>query len=707
MPAAIESSSFFRRYGWVLLLILLGTPVTLLLAGLVFFLFHQDALLDFDRKISEISNNTLLFDLHGKRFQSLRGLESRIVIPRSSISRDLQMSVLAAEDSRFFQHRGIDAFRLIKSVWNNLISGSFQEGASTITQQLVRLTLLSQEKTLIRKFREMAISLWLEFHLGKEQIFEYYLNSIYLGHGNYGVERASRSFFRVSAVSLNLAQSAFIAALIKKPEYYLRHSGRNSGEGIYFSRDELKDLFSRQRLILNRLLTLGWIGTNEHLKALDQDLWVSYAGTSGGAGSYFAQHVISLLKKKHGINQVYGRGWRVWTTFRPELQQRLETMIEEEFLTSAPLERQIAVVAMDPNTGEVWSLSGGKDYQSSSYNRATQAQRQPGSAIKPLLYATALERSFRPNSVFADKMLLYEWEDRDGTTENYAPMNADGLYGKERLLRSRLGENYRSDRMTLGKAFELSINTIAVQLLESLGIEAFTGKTKKLRLSLRKEAGLCLALGCSETDLLSLTASYTPFFNQGRFRVPVFIKRIESASGRLIYQFQAEDGPQIFPAKTMYQIQDFLIRTVRDGTGQRASWKEDNLTLFGKTGTSSNARDAWFVGAVPEMLTGIWIGHDDNKPMPGEQGGKTPAAIWRAFSREALNILPDRKMLPLPEALRAATCRVSGKLAVDKCPDVARYPYFDGEVPDELCDVHKGMFQVQLRSSLDGPGNLR
>ncbi|MGB0226611.1 MAG: transglycosylase domain-containing protein [bacterium] len=688
MPEASKSFTAQRRYSGFLLLILLGTPVLLLLAGSIFFYSHRDALLDFENKIGSISNNSLLYDYRGRPFRSLKGLESREILSLSDFSRELQLSVLAAEDSRFFQHRGVDLLRIFGAIWANLQSRSVRQGASTITQQLVKVTLLEPEQTLRRKVKEMAISIWLELYLGKEKILEHYLNSIYLGHGHYGMERASQAYFQKNVNDLTLAQAAFLAALIKKPEHYLRISELKTGRK-YFSLEELKDVNQRQQSILRRMLELEWIDDQTFQRASDEKLNVLVPNPETGSGNYFVQHVINLLRTEHGLGQVYGGGWRIWTTFHPELQQLLEEVIQQNFAEDAPPGRQVAAVAMDPNSGEVLALSGGRNFKTSSFNRATQARRQPGSALKPLLYATALEQSFRPNSSFEDSVLIYDWED-EGVEQIYAPKNYDGLYGEERILRNHLGGTYRSDQMTLGKALELSINTIAVQLLDSIGIGSFVEKSRALDLEMKEESGLCLALGCSESSLLKLTSAYTVFLNQGRYLSPVFIKRIEDSSGRLIYRFPENEPKEIFSQQTMLQMQDLLKSVIQNGTGRNANWPTDNQSLLGKTGTSSSSRDAWFVGAYPALLSGFWIGHDENLPMPDEQGGGTPARLWSRFSEKASSLLPYREMLSLPEPIRVPTCRVTGLLATENCPDVSDYPYFDDQVPIHLCDQHPG-----------------
>ncbi len=690
-----------KRFGGLLLLTLLGATAALLLFTVLSFPdWRRETVHDFERAISRIPNNTILYDLDGDPFQNLKGLENREVIPLAQISRVLQLSVLAAEDSRFFQHRGIDAFRLAMAVWTNLISGSFRHGASTITQQLVKLTLFSSRKTLTRKLREMATAIALEMSVPKEKILEYYLNSIYLGHGIYGVEQASIRFFAKSSSSLSLAQSALLAALIKKPEHYLKLPESMVSQNRYFSTEQLSDVLERKSYVLDQMLELNWISADQHRLAMEEELRVKIPASAHGTGAYFVQHVISLLKKKHRLELVRGGGWRVWTTFHPRLQNLVESTLGEYYSQRPATRRQTALVSIDPATGHVLALAGGRNFRQSQFNRATQAKRQPGSSIKPFLYATALEESFSPNAIFEDKVLLYEWEDEEGELELYSPQNADGLYGAERSMRNHRGENYRTHQLTLGKALEGSINTIAVQLLEEIGIGAFAEKAEELGIPLRKEAGLCLALGCSGIDLMSLTAAYTAFLNQGHYKPPVFILRIETASGEVIYEHRDIPETNVFHPNTVAQMVDLLSRVVGNGTGRNAYWHADNTTIIGKTGTSSDSRDTWFVGALPALLTGIWIGRDDNSPMPGEQGGGDPARLWRRYMRQALGQLPNRGDPPQPASLRVATCQVSGKMATDQCPDVAVYPYFEDQAPTDPCDLHPGGLYPENETSL-------
>ena len=276
----------------------------MVVGGTVFWMTYQEAVLDFEQAVEGLSSNTILYDRAGLPFNTLNGIESRLIIPQEQIGRNLKISVLASEDARFFQHRGVDAFRLISAFWTNLRSGSYKEGASTITQQLVKLTLLSPEKTLFRKFREIAISISLEMKFSKQKILEYYLNTVYLGHGNFGVEQASLTYFNKHAENLTLAQASFLAALLKKPEAYLRLAHSLAANTEYFSSMQLEEAVNRQHAILQKLKKLNWITSEEYRTAFQAPMRVRLPNQHRGFGRYFTQHVIKLLKKNFNISNI-------------------------------------------------------------------------------------------------------------------------------------------------------------------------------------------------------------------------------------------------------------------------------------------------------------------------------------------------------------------------------------------------------------------
>ena len=680
-----------RRLGWTLILGSLGIPILLMLGlGIAFLMTYQEVILDFRRAIGGIESNTILYDRHGQLFHSFHRAEKRLVVPLQQISRPLQLSVLAAEDSRFFQHRGVDTRRILSALWTDLVEGGWRQGASTITQQLVKLTLLTPEKTLTRKFREAGIAISLELKFSKAQLLEHYLNTIYFGHGNYGIEQAARTYFDRNASELGLAEASLLASLIKKPEVYLRIPDSLSAEAIHFPPEALRELLSRRRRVLAHLQELGWVTPEAVQQALSTPVRMRLPKRSGELGAYFAQHVVRLLRKQHEIAEIFGEGFRVYTTLDPEAQRVAESVIYQEFFEKAQRSEQVAFVSLEPHTGYVRALVGGKNYWHSQFDRAVMANRQPGSAFKPLLYAAALERSFAPHTSYLDQPVFFEGETSEGELTVYAPRNADDLYGGERTLTNEYGEPYYEDYITLAKAFERSVNTVAVQVLHDLGINQVTRQAQKHGIAVRGEMGLCIALGCSGVSLLALTAAYTPFVNAGRYAEPVFITRIEDTSGRVLYEHQPTEPQTVLSEWTAFRIRWMLENVVKYGTGRRVGWENPDRLIGGKTGTNTEARDAWFVGFTPELVAGVWMGTDDNQPMPGESGGRTPALLWHRFMRGVLDTLPKRELPPPPQHTMRPTCTVSGQLATRNCPDTLPYPYLPGESSLEFCNLHPG-----------------
>jgi len=680
-----------RRLFWLLIVGSLSFFLTGIVSfAIAFGIWYPDMVLNFEHAIRHIPQNTFIYDRHDKPFHILKGSENRLTVPQKDVSRYLKLSVLAAEDSRFFQHRGIDIFRLLHAVWINLKSGSYRQGASTITQQLVKITLLTPERTLTRKFREMFIALALELKYSKSKLLEHYLNSIYLGHGNYGVEQASISYFKKHAHELTLPESTFLAGIIKKPETYLRLPEKRRRVAQYYPNANLTSAFKRQHQILRQLRSLKWITAQEYATAIQKKIRIHLPHRSDRPGAYFIQHVISLLKKKHQIKNISSGGYKIYTTIDPKLQRLADQGIQEAFLEPERRFDQAALISIEPHTGYVRALTGGKNFVQSQFNRATQAKRQPGSAFKPFVFATALEKGFAPNSSFLDEPLSFEWQNEDGSIAIYSPRNMDRLYGAERPQINHRHEVYYEDQITLGKAFERSINSIALQLLYSVGIDEVVKNVRKLGMSIPSQVGLCLALGCVETRLLNLTAAYTPFMNQGRYSPPVFISKIENSRGQVIYQHQPRKDPPIFSEWTVHQMNQMFRGVVLRGTGQKANWSGNRRFIGGKTGTTTDYRDAWFIGFSPELVTGIWVGNDDNTSMPGETGSKSPIEIWRRFMKQALSNIPMRGLSPSPSYLKFPTCTVSGDLATRNCPDIVEYHYPTNKPPYHHCSLHPG-----------------
>lgn len=681
---------------------LLILPLLSIVIGVSSFtLWYPSIIEDFEHSLSQLQTNTVIYDRHGKPYTIIDGVEDRQVIDRKHVHRYMQLSVIAMEDARFFQHRGLDIFRIFGALFANIRESGYVQGASTITQQLVKLMLLSPEKTLSRKLKEAVMALALEFRYSKLQILEHYLNTIYLGHGNYGAQQAAMSYFDKSASDLTLSQSAFLAGILNRPETYLRLP-RNfkRSEHLYFPQQYLKKALDRQKRVLQRLHQHQWIKKAEYLKALQEPLQVRIPSPISIKAPYFVQHIRMLLKQKHHLPQISSRGYKIYTTLDKGLQAKAEQEVQKAYRSPHRQFNQAAMVALEPHTGQVRALVGGTNFSNSQFNRVTQAKRQPGSAFKTILYATALEDGFTVNSPFMDEPLSFEWEEQDGNYSVYEPRNFDRLFGAEREQVGSEGEVYYEDSVTLLKAFAQSLNTVAVQLLSELGIAKLATTANALNLPLRDDMGLCLALGCSEVRLLNLTAAYTPFMNRGRLAPPVFILRIEDSQGREIYQHQPISAPPVFSEWTIHQMDQMLQETIQHGTGKQANWRGNRHSIGGKTGTTTDFRDAWFIGYAPELVTGVWVGNDDNTSMRNETGGHTPAQIWSRFMKFALEHLPDRQPFPAPAYRSFPTCRVSGGLATYACPDVSMVHYIADHPPYETCPFHPGVLLPEADTEL-------
>jgi len=666
-----------------------GGGLLFLLLGLWtgFLLWSPQVMTQFQRALASAGENTLILDRNGQPVAGVSGLENRSTIPIEQMSSSLVRAVVATEDQRFFDHKGMDPWRLAGAAWADLTSMEAAQGGSTITQQLVKLTLLSPEKTLRRKVKEVFMAMALERQLEKKSILEHYLNQIYLGNGTYGVEKAAQGYFHKPAQQLTLGESAFLAALIRMPEGYFAGVVLEGNPSRYLFPPDHPLMVRRQR-VLERLLQLKWITQAAFQEANATPLAPYKPVSELSRAPYFVSHV---LKEMHDILQgghISGKGFRIYTT----LDARQQVWAEEALSQAARLKDkpQAALVAMDPVTGHVRALVGGVDFSVSQFNRATQATRQPGSAVKPLLYAAALEHGFQPNSVFSDEPVVYQWgQTPNNPGETYEPHNYNGLYGVVREAPGRpLPVLPLSKDMTLGQALAVSSNVVAIQVLDRIGMNSFSAMGRKMGVEIDSRKGLCVALGCSETTPLALTASYAPFANGGLRQRPVFILKVTSMDGELLYEYQPPPPLPVISPWTAFQMNRLLAGVVERGTATRANLGRPQ---GGKTGTNDGPRDTWFIGFTPELLTGVWMGQDDNRVMKGEVGGTTTASMWKAFMEKALAAEPTRGFpVPPDEYDMVSTCLISGDRAGPHCPAKADFPYRTGDDPEAECRLHQG-----------------
>jgi 1A family penicillin-binding protein len=632
---------------------------------LLFLSYRSDVVREFERIQVFQSNNSIFLDIRKQPFHIIRGEEDRKYVELDNISRNLQLAVVAVEDARYFQHFGFDPIRIVSAALRLLKKNSSLQGASTITQQLVKLTLLTPEITFKRKFKELIIAFILETRYSKSEILEFYLNKVYLGHGNYGVENAALNFFHKPAFELSLAESAFIAGLIKKPEGYSPFV-------------DLKKARGRQILVLKRLRKLDWISTTEYNSAVNEQILIRrQKGGDYKIAPHFTNHILLKLKKKYGHKMIYGGGLRIFTTLDRRYQDVMEKIKDQQILKPNSF-KELAGVSIDPKTGYVKAMIGGVDFFRSEFNRVTQAKRQPGSAFKPILYAAALKKGVRPNDTFVDEPTQYTRQ-VDDEMETYEPGNYSG---------NHVGQ------ITMAYALKVSNNVVSVQILNQIGIPSLVQTAKQFGIDLDGKRGLCLALGCDELTLLDLTAAYTTFANKGYRNEPVFILKVTDREGNLLETHEPLEASQVLSIDNSFQMSFMLQDVVNSGTGRNAKISQ---VSGGKTGTSDDNRDAWYIGFTPNLVTGFWIGNDDNLPMEGEVGGRTPALLWREYM-QTIPTPENQKSFAINEEFEEyLICNHSGMLATSSCPSTSWYTLNKNTAPVEHCHLHnEQLLEIQI-----------
>jgi penicillin-binding protein 1A len=521
------------------------------------------------------------------------------------MSRYLPEAVIATEDRRFFSHFGIDPIGLVRAAVADFRAGHVVQGGSTITQQLAKNLFLTPERSLGRKIRETLLALWLEHKFTKDQILEIYLNRVYLGAGTYGVDAAAHRYFGKPAQQLNLFESAVIAGLLKAPTRFSPARDRDKAA-------------ARAAQVLDNMVEAGFIKTADAAAAQKQGAASAALGQARPGSRYFADWVADQIGDFAGTGD---RDLIVRTTLDPKMQAAAETAIADVLSRFGAKDAvsEGAVVALSPD-GAVRAMVGGHDYGQSQFNRATQAQRQPGSAFKPFVYLAGLEAGLRPQDRFVDAPV------RVG---NWQPRNYTGRY---------LGE------MSLADALAQSVNTVAVQVAQRAGIDNVIAAANRLGVASDLANDASLALGTNEVNLLELTSAYAPFANGGNGVLAYGIVEIRDTAGKLVYRRSGSGpGPVVAP-ELVGLMNDMLAGVIARGTGRSAALPRP---AAGKTGTTQEYRDAWFIGYTADLVAGVWLGNDDNTPMDKVTGGSLPAFAWRNFMLAATRDLPIR---PLPSA---------------------------------------------------------
>ncbi|MEO6212211.1 MAG: PBP1A family penicillin-binding protein, partial [Vicinamibacterales bacterium] len=607
------------------------------------------------RAMGDMAQSTRILDANDKPIFTIFK-EQRIEVPLDRMSPKLIKAVVSVEDQRFFEHSGVDAIRVAAAVIRNFQEGRRAEGGSTITQQLARQSFLSRDKTYRRKLKEVILAAHIESVYDKKEILELYLNKVYFGDGLYGVEAASRGYFAKSAADLNVEEAALLAGLIQSPSSYAPTVNMDRA-------------VARRNVVLQAMVSSGALAA----PAADQAKRAPVKLTNGleiheTFGLYFKEQVRRELVDRFGWQRVYQGGLRVYTTIDPDRQQSAETLLEKGLLDiekrpgfkhdkrgrtpvtegRAPGYLQGALVSMDPSNGYVRALVGGRDFGESRFNRATQAKRQSGSAFKPFVFAAALEAGYSPASVL--------------TRLNDPIQTFQGAWVPE-------DEHSTASSMTLRQALKTSSNRAAVKLLTSVGIPAAVASAEKLNVGTPPSVP-SLALGASDVTLISLTAAYGAFASEGIVRQPVLIRRVEDSDGAVLYKDE-QKSQRAVSESTAFMMSSMLADVINHGTGYRARQAGFTIPAAGKTGTTNDYVDAWFVGFTPRIVTGVWIGFDQPQTIIANgYGGELAVPIWAGFMKAATRGHEPTWFSPPADVTAVNVCRISGKLPNDGCSSV-------------------------------------
>ena len=543
----------------------------------------------------------------------IAGIDGSILITRGEMAgtnialkdlpAHLPKAFIAVEDRRFYSHMGVDPMGIVRAAAANVMHRGVSQGGSTLTQQLAKNIFLTQERTMMRKLQEVELALWLEHKYSKTEILELYLNRVYFGSGAYGVEAASQKYFGKPARSVTLAEAALLAGLVKSPS---RLAPNRNPEGAE----------RRAQTVLGAMADAGFI-TEAQAKATIGN--PAYAVKPAGAGTinYVADWIVDVLDDL--VGQV-DQNIIVETSIDPKLQSLAEAAIIDELAAKSVKFNvsQGALVAMTPQ-GEVRAMVGGRNYAESQFNRAVTAKRQPGSAFKPFVYLAALESGLTPDSTVYDLPV---------TIDHWSPRNDNGLH---------------RGAVTMRQALAQSINSVAVRLQYDVGVKRVVAVAQRLGVKSELRRGPSLALGTSEVSLLEMTGGYTAFANGGRRVEPHIIKRVRISSGRVLYMRPPSPTEISIAPVHVGGMNDMLNSAMVQGTGRRAG-----LLLHpaaGKTGTTQEFRDAWFIGYTAHLAAGVWVGNDQGRTMNNVRGGSLPAAIWHQIMTTAHE---NRAVVALP-----------------------------------------------------------
>lgn len=629
------------------------------------------------------SEATTILSEDGKTLAQLY-IENRIYVPLSRIPMDVQNALIASEDQRFWEHPGFNFWAILRAIYVDIKTGSKAQGASTITQQLARDIALTKQKLFTRKIQEIYIAVQLERMYTKEEILEMFLNTIFFGHSAKGIQTAAQQYFGKNAEDLTLGESALLIGIMPSPNVYSPYVNMNTA-------------VNRRNLVLNQMVNEGYISRERAEKAKAEPVRLVGLKQNTGDGEhapYFVRYVREKVIKMFGSDAVYKGGLKIYTTLDYNMQKAAETAVaaaidpKKGYIPTINREGgqieaqpQVSVISVDPRNGHIKAMVGGRGDENDRFNRATQAFRQPGSAFKPLVYAAALEVGYTPASVIDDVLGYY-----DPSRNVPWPTNYNDKYLGLVTLRTGLKE---------------SINTVAVKLLDQIKVDTLIKMVERLQITTLVKEGksndrnLSIALGGLTRGVipLELVGAYSVFANQGIYTEPVAITKIEDSDGHTIYQANPQKKI-VVKEEVAYLLTDMLQSVVKEGTGWRAAI--EGRQVAGKTGTTSDLKDAWFVGYTPDVVTSVWIGEDTPRPMVytyrGQRTTVSSSDATRLWADYMKAIMKNRPVLQFqrPASITSVTIDpMTGKLPNSYAPKTVTEIFRQGTEPTEVEQAHQ------------------
>lgn len=661
-------------------------------AGLIFFFFlgmgagafvFYSRTLPSTKALEDIQpkQGTKVFDAHDQLIYEFAE-EHRIVVPLARIPKVLVDATISIEDRSFRRHWGVDVFGYAAALKDYLLRRTKRlRGASTITQQLARNLFLTQDRTISRKIAEAILALKIERLFSKDEILELYFNQIYYGNGAYGAETAAQLYFGKHVDSLTLSEAALLAGLPKGPTLYSPY-------------DRPKSALKRRAIVLEAMVQTGVIerptaaaASRETLKLKPKELRLNDA-------PYFVEEIRKYLEAKYGANAIYQGRLVVYSSLDLEVQrmankisedwmQKLEetqkfkpsrkdykTPLNEEGVTNTPY-LQTALMALNPHNGRVLAMIGGRDFLVSKFNRAVQAKRQAGSAFKPFIYTVAVDNGFSPGDIIVDAPIVV---DDDGSGNAWYPRNYDGKF---------------DGPISIRRGLALSKNLIAIKLIQNVGPTNVISYARKMGIKTSMPAVLSLALGSADVTLYDMVSAYGVFANRGVRVEPVMILKITDRSGTLIEETKPY-AEEVLSPQTAYIMANMMKSVVDGGTAYSARLSGFTKPAGGKTGTTNDYTDTWFIGYTPDLVCGVWIGFDQKKMIyEGATGSGLALPVWTEFMKLA-TAKASGTDFPVPAGISSATvCTESGLLATPACPKVRPEVYVKENLPTQMCNIHK------------------